>query len=59
MGNGHTVSPMERIPDRPEPDPDDPEYPAGTEAPTDPPGVDPDDDSDEQPGFSDDPPQAD
>jgi hypothetical protein len=50
---------MERIPDRPEPDPDDPEYPAGTEAPTEPPGVDPDEDTGEQPGFSDDPPQAD
>ena len=49
---------MERRPDRPEPDPDADEYPAGTETPTDPPGVDPDAD-DEAPGFSDDPPQAD
>ncbi len=50
---------MERRPDRPEPDEtDDDEYPAGTEVPTDPPGVDPDGD-DEAPGFGDDPPQAD
>jgi hypothetical protein len=49
---------VERIPERPEPDPAEEEYPAGTEAPTDPPGVDPDAD-DEQPGFGDDPPQAD
>lgn len=49
---------MERRPDRPAPDTDDGEYPAGTEEPTDPPGVDPDAD-DEAPGFSDDPPQAD
>jgi hypothetical protein len=49
---------MERIPDRPEPDSEDPEYPAGTEAPTEPPGVDPDADE-PAPGFQDDPPQAD
>jgi hypothetical protein len=51
---------MERIPNRPEPepDPDEPEYPAGTEVPTEPPGLDPDAE-DEQPGFSEDPPQAD
>jgi len=49
---------MERRPDRPEPDDNDDEYPAGTETPTDPPGVDPDAD-DEAPGFGDDPPQAD
>jgi len=50
---------MERVPDRPEPDPSDPEYPSGTEVPPDPPGVDPDTDEDAQPGFGDDPPQAD
>ncbi len=50
---------MERIPDRPEPDPDDPEYPAGAEVPPDPPGVDPDQVEEEAPGFEDDPPRAD
>ena len=50
---------MERRPDRPEPDDADKEYPAGTEEPQDPPGVDPDDAEGEAPGFSDDPPQAD
>ena len=49
---------MERRPDRPAPETDDDEYPAGTEEPTEAPGVDPDAD-DEAPGFSDDPPQAD
>ena len=45
-------------PTGPSPTNDDDEYPAGTEVPTEPPGVDPDAD-DEAPGFSDDPPQAD
>ena len=49
---------MERRPDKPAPDDPDEEYPAGTEAPTEPPGLDPDAE-DEAPGFSDDPPQAD
>lgn len=50
---------MERIPDRPEPDADEPEYPAGTEVPADTPGVDPDEPEDEQPGFPDEPPEVD
>jgi hypothetical protein len=45
--------------ERPESEPEEiEEYPAGTELPTEPPGVD-EDSEDEQPGLLDDPPQAD
>lgn len=52
---------MESNPNRPEPSDleDAEEYPAGTEVADDPPGVGDGDIDEQQPGLSDDPPQAD
>ncbi len=52
---------MESVPDRPGPPgpEDEEEYPAGTEVDDDPPGVGDGDIDEDQPGLSEDPPQAD
>ncbi len=50
---------MESVPDRPGPPDDGEEYPAGTETPSDPPGVGDGDLDEAQPGLSEDPPQTD
>ena len=51
---------MESVPDRPDATEDEgEEYPAGTEIPSDPPGVGDGDLDEAQPGLSEDPPQAD